>query len=258
MKVLICGKGGSGKSSISSLLAKDLLARGYRVLVVDTDESNYGLSTQLGMEDPKPLMDKVGGKGAILNMQLTAYNAGQPIIVLDESWTIDEIPSECVTKKGNLYLMQIGKVHHFEEGCACPMGGLAKDFVCQLDLAPTDVAIIDTEAGTEHLARGVATGVDVVLMVLDPSYESLRLSEKTCAMAGEASKTVYFILNKINDKHAVKMINQLGKTRVIAQIPFDPAIQENGLSGEELNEKVSGIENITEFVIQCSREKQQD
>jgi CO dehydrogenase maturation factor len=253
LKILICGKGGSGKSAIASLLAKNLLAKGYRVLVVDTDESNYGLSTQLGMKDPKALMDQLGGKGVILNKQLTAYNAGKPIIVLNESWTIDEIPSECITKKGNLYLMQIGKVHHFEEGCACPMGGLAKDFVCQLSLAPKDVAIIDTEAGTEHLARGVASGVDVVLMVLDPSYESIRLSEKTSAMAGEAGKSVYFILNKITDGFAETMLNKLGETRVIAQIPFDNSIQKKGLSGEALDIDVSGIEDITNFVIQNSK-----
>ncbi|MCW4009836.1 MAG: P-loop NTPase [Candidatus Bathyarchaeota archaeon] len=252
MKILICGKGGSGKSTLASLLAKNLLTKGYRVLVVDTDESNYGLSTQLGMEDPKALMDQLGGKAAILNKQLSAFNAGKPVITLNESWTIDEIPSECVTKKGDLYLMQIGKVHHFEEGCACPMGGLAKDFVCQLNLAPKDVAIIDTEAGTEHLARGVASGVDVVLMVLDPSCESIKLSEKTSAMASEAHKSVYFILNKINASLAETMLNKLGKTRVIAQIPFNQSIQQKGLTGEELETDVPEIEAIANFVIQNS------
>ena len=43
MKVLICGKGGSGKSTIAALLAKCVSRRGYQVLVVDSDESNYGL-----------------------------------------------------------------------------------------------------------------------------------------------------------------------------------------------------------------------
>jgi CO dehydrogenase maturation factor len=250
LKILISGKGGSGKSAIASLLAKNFLTKGYRVLVIDTDESNYGLSTQLGMKDPKALMDQLGGKFAILTKQLTAYNAGKPIIVLDESWTIDQIPSECITKKGNLYLMQIGKVHHFEEGCACPMGGLAKDFVCQLNLTPNDIAIIDTEAGTEHLARGVATGVDVVLMVLDPSCESIKLSEKTSAMAGEAKKSVYFILNKVDDSLAEEMLTKIGKTRVIAQIPFDKSIQRKGLTGEELDLALPGIESIANFVIQ--------
>lgn len=253
MKLLICGKGGSGKSAIAAMLAKTLQAKGYRVLVVDSDESNYGLSIQLGMEDPKALMEQLGGKKVILNKLLSAFYGGKQTPVINESWTRDEIPSECVTKKGNVYLMQIGKVHHFGEGCACPMGGLSKDFVSQLKLAPKDIAIIDTEAGTEHLARGVASAVDIVLMVLDPSYESIKLSEKTSAMAGEASKSVYFVLNKVNDSLAETMLNKLSKTRVIAQIPFDQSIQQTGLSGEALDINVPGLEEITDFVIQKSQ-----
>ena len=51
MKVLICGKGGSGKSTIASLLAKDLKTKGYRVLVVNADESNYSLSAQCSRKE---------------------------------------------------------------------------------------------------------------------------------------------------------------------------------------------------------------
>ena len=65
MKILICGKGGSGKSTIASLLAKNMQAQGYRVLVVDTDESNYGLSVQLGLNEPTELMEQIGGKKAV-------------------------------------------------------------------------------------------------------------------------------------------------------------------------------------------------
>lgn len=38
MKILICGKGGSGKSTVSALLARELSKNADRVLVVDTDE----------------------------------------------------------------------------------------------------------------------------------------------------------------------------------------------------------------------------
>ena len=42
MKVAVCGKGGSGKSTITTLLAKELAKRKRKVLVIDSDESNYG------------------------------------------------------------------------------------------------------------------------------------------------------------------------------------------------------------------------
>jgi CO dehydrogenase maturation factor len=65
MKISICGKGGSGKSVVTALLAVGLKAKGYRILVVDSDESNSGLFRLLGFNrPPNPLMEMVGGKGA--------------------------------------------------------------------------------------------------------------------------------------------------------------------------------------------------
>ena len=42
-KIAVCGKGGSGKSTVAALMARGLQDRGARVLVVDSDESNPGL-----------------------------------------------------------------------------------------------------------------------------------------------------------------------------------------------------------------------
>jgi CO dehydrogenase maturation factor len=49
MKISVCGKGGSGKSTIVSLLASEAQTRGYHVLVVDSDESNSGFSECLAL-----------------------------------------------------------------------------------------------------------------------------------------------------------------------------------------------------------------
>jgi CO dehydrogenase maturation factor len=62
MKILICGKGGSGKSTTASLIAKNLTTKGFRVLVVDADESNYGLNQQLGLKNPKSSWIKSAAK----------------------------------------------------------------------------------------------------------------------------------------------------------------------------------------------------
>jgi CO dehydrogenase maturation factor len=249
MKILTCGKGGSGKSTVSSLLAKNLTTKGYRVLVVDADESNYGLSAQLGLEDPKELMDQLGGKKAVVDKMWAGRSAGEKAAIFTESWSISEIPSECVSNKDNLYLLQIGKVKHFGEGCACPMGGLSRDFLNRLKLEHKDVAVIDTEAGIEHLGRGVAGSVDMILLVLDPSYESIRLSEKISAMAKEAKKSVYFILNKMDKATADKISDKIGREYIIGIVPFTPSIQEKGLSGEELDTAEVDITDVLSFVL---------
>jgi CO dehydrogenase maturation factor len=249
LKILICGKGGSGKSTIASLLAKDLKTNGYRVLVVDTDESNYGLSAQLGLETPKELMDKLGGKKTVVDKMWAGRSAGEKAAIFTESWSIDEIPKECVSTKDNLYLLQIGKVKHFGEGCACPMGGLSRDFLTRLKLGPKDVAVIDTEAGVEHLGRGIASSVDVILMVLDPSYESIRLSEKISVMAKEANKPMHFVLNKMDKATADTISSKIGKESVVSFLPFSQAIQDRGLNGEELDPQITDITEVTSFVL---------
>jgi len=63
MKISVCGKGGSGKSTLTSLLANQVISHGLGVLIVDSDESNSGLFKMLGFEyPPVPLMELVGGK----------------------------------------------------------------------------------------------------------------------------------------------------------------------------------------------------
>ena len=52
MKIAICGKGGSSKSSLTALLAMAMRNRGLKPLVVDCDESNSGLYRMLGLQAP--------------------------------------------------------------------------------------------------------------------------------------------------------------------------------------------------------------
>ena len=74
MKICICGKGGSGKSTVVALLAVELRRRGKRVLVVDSDESNAGLYWMLGLDKPPvPLMELAGGKRNIQRVLRTAF-----------------------------------------------------------------------------------------------------------------------------------------------------------------------------------------
>jgi len=60
MKILICGKGGTWKSTIAALLAKDLKTKEHGVLVINSDESNYGLSAKLGMEESQRAYGSAG------------------------------------------------------------------------------------------------------------------------------------------------------------------------------------------------------
>jgi CO dehydrogenase maturation factor len=83
MKILVCGKGGSGKSTIAALLAKCISRQGYQVLVVDSDESNYGLHRQLGLELPSYFMEYFGGKKEMISKMMAAFPKGEKVELFD-------------------------------------------------------------------------------------------------------------------------------------------------------------------------------
>ena len=108
MKIAVCGKGGCGKSTVTSLLAKALARRGKEILVIDSDESNYGLHRQLGMKLPRDFTDYFGGKQNVLNDMMLSKFTHQ---FFEETWTIDDIPEDYYSLKDGVKLMTSGKIH---------------------------------------------------------------------------------------------------------------------------------------------------
>lgn len=222
MKVSVCGKGGSGKSTIVTLLANLTRQRGFKVLVVDSDESNSGLFRMLGFKKPPvPLMEMVGGKSALKKTMRRPNIFEQPRI------EIDDIPSDYIERKDGLALVSVGKILQSLEGCACPMGVLSREFLKKLHSGSEMVTFVDMEAGVEHFGRGVDEGIDRVVIVVEPSYESLRVAEKIKELAGGMGKAVDAVLNKVpSEQVAGKLDEELKGMNIgiIGKIPNDPMV----------------------------------
>jgi len=256
MKILICGKGGSGKSTVSSLLAKAMAVKGFDVLVIDTDESNYGLHRQLGMELPGDFMNFFGGKREMIKRLMEFFKntdvekmESKPMKIFDQRWGFDDLPTEYLTIKNGIKLLAIGKIHDFGEGCACPMGALAKNLLDNLDVTEKEIVIVDTDAGVEHFGRGVEQGCDAILAVVEPSYESLKLAGKIDGMTKEIGKSIYFVLNKVDDDNRAMMLESLDQLNVVGAIPVNRDISRAGLAGEELNLNLPEIESLAGVIL---------
>ena len=198
MKIAVCGKGGCGKSTVTSLLAKALARRGKEILVIDSDESNYGLHRQLGMKLPRDFTDYFGGKQNVLNDMMLSKFTHQ---FFEETWTIDDIPEDYYSLKDGVKLMTSGKIHQANEGCSCAMGTVMTQFIQNLRLKEDQFALMDMEAGIEHFGRGIDNGVDLILIIIDPSYESLQLSKKIGELSESIRKPFYYVLNKVTTNY---------------------------------------------------------
>ncbi|MCF8024986.1 MAG: P-loop NTPase [Desulfobacteraceae bacterium] len=235
MKILVCGKGGSGKSTLSVMLARAFEAMGKVVLLVDADESNFGIPHLIGVDAPCDLMESFGGKKGFkekLNAKFPADGEG----VFDKKQSISDLASECISETGSIRVVTVGKIHHFDEGCACPMGILSKKFLSSLVVGGNEVVIVDTEAGVEHFGRGVIAEGDLILGVVDPTAESFRLVEKMREMASVAQKPVYFVLNKTEPDIESYMTSTLDPELVVEKIPKDNRMFMASLRGEPIRE----------------------
>jgi len=144
-----------------------------------------------------------------------------------------------VLERDNIRLVGIAKILQSLEGCACPMEVLSREFLKKLRLNVDEVVIVDMEAGVEHFGRGVETSMDNVLVVVEPSLDSLQLAEKVNSLAsGIGINDVRAVLNKVtSDGMAAKLREELSKRNmdVIGCIHYDPEIFDACLEGRPLH-----------------------
>jgi len=219
MKVCVCGKGGTGKSTIVMLLAYELTRRGKEVVVIDSDESNAGLYRILGLGcAPRPLIELAGGKKNVMPLMrqqantLASHEDGKSVLIQSEIRVAD-LPTEFVARKEGCCLIVVGKIHQALEGCACPMGVLTREFLKRLRLNADEMAVVDMEAGIEHFGRGIETSVDAVMAVVEPSFESIAIAERIKELAtGAGARFAGGVVNKVStgetERHVVSELRR--------------------------------------------------
>ena len=245
MKILICGKGGSGKSTVSALLAIAMRKRGKRVLLVDADESNIGLYRMLGLNIPEPLMDSLGGKkGFREKAAASGIGLGNASQLFPAALKFDGLPGNCIASLDGIRVMSVGKIHHFGEGCACPMGNLFRMLFSSLRLEKNDLVIVDTAAGVEHFGRSLDGQCDHVLCVVDPSYESIMMAKRVGAFAKEANLPVSVVLNRLTPEVNNDLSAALKSVTIIGRIPESRSIFLSNLKGKPLDSDVPEIESL--------------
>lgn len=232
-KIAVCGKGGVGKSTVAALTAIALRDMGYEVLVLDADDSNEGLHRKLGFDTmPKPLLSL-----------MDRFSDGQ---VPDTGWLegselgFEDIPEDYLVSDGRMHFMAAGKIEDALQGCACSLMDVVKLFLSKIKTGPKQIVVIDNEAGVESFGRGIERYADTILMVVEPSYESIEMAKTIRYMAeGMGIARVKAIINKVQSEKAgritIKRLIEEG-VRYLGVMEMDDDICEAGLMGTVLGE----------------------
>lgn len=186
MKIAFLGKGGSGKSTMSTAFVKELRKRGIRVLAIDADH-NMDLSYNLGAEpvlflgsDPEYIKEHVGHNRS--DKYLDVLKSAKEKGVKFSAFPADEYTKKVsVELDSGLRLITAGphtdRVRS-QEYCSHSLAAPLKVYLPLLRLLEGEAAVIDERAGTDPVATGILNGVDLAVIVREPTTNSARVAEQ--------------------------------------------------------------------------------
>ena len=226
LTLAVTGKGGVGKSTLAGTLARLWAAAGRQVLAIDADP-DANLASALGMPPELRRTIRTIAEERQLIEERTGARPREFGQVFRLNPDVRGIAEEYGSQFAGTHLVVLGAAQRAGGGCACPEAVLLKSLVRHQVLQPRDVVILDMEAGIEHLGRGTAGGVSVMLAVVEPGQRSLDTARRIREMAGSLGVPRFAAV--VNKTTAADLDRRwagecLGADQVLATIPFDPRI----------------------------------
>ncbi len=177
LRIGILGKGGTGKSTLTVLLAREMARKGYRVCLLDADSTNLGLSRALGLEqEPSPLLEYFGGM--VFSGGPVSCPVDDPSLLQGARLNVGSLPAPHLGQsKEGVTLLSAGKIGAMGPGAGCdgPVAKIARDLSLE-GMGENVVTLLDLKAGLEDMARGVLATLDLALVVVDPTVAAIRVA----------------------------------------------------------------------------------
>ena len=223
MKVAITGKGGVGKTTLSSTLARLYADEGRTVLAADVDpDANLGLALGLTQEEVDEIVPI--SKMRTLVEERTGANEANKFFKLNPY--VADIPEKFSKDINGVKLLVMGTVDVGGSGCVCPEHVMLKAILSNLSYRKNDVVIMDMEAGLEHLGRGTASNMDQFIVVIEPGARSVQTYRNVKRLASDLGVArVRVVANKVRDDSDEAFIRQsIPAEDLLGVIHYNPEI----------------------------------
>jgi CO dehydrogenase maturation factor len=236
-RVVITGKGGVGKTTLTSCLAAVMARKGINILAVDEDpQMNLPYALGLGVEKVSKIVPLNLNHAYI--EEKTGINPGK------SSWgamfklnpDVDDVVERFGVKVAEkLNLLVMGTVKQAGGGCLCAENVLLDSTIRHLSLRENEGILLDTQAGVEHFGRALAKGFSHCLVVSDDTFNALNVACHSASLARQIGiPMVCLIVNRANEKTADKLRHFQDETHIdfpklyngILQLPDESRLQD--------------------------------
>lgn len=214
MKIAFVGKGGSGKTTVSSLFVRHLARLGRTTVAIDAD-INQHLGTALGLSEEEAA--QVPALGAHMH-QLKEYLRGNNPRISSADVMLKSTPPgrgsrllrvngddpfhrDFSVKVDGISLMATGSFNEEDLGISCYHSkvGAAELYLNHVLDSPDEYVVMDMTAGADAFASGLFTRFDVTFLVAEPTRKGVSVYRQYKEYAKEHDVKIVVIGNKVED-----------------------------------------------------------
>jgi len=218
LKIAVSGKGGVGKTSVSAALTRLFARNGYKVIAVDADpDASLGIS--LGISDEE--LAKIVPLSEMEDVIKKKSAGGGAYYALNPQ--VDDVLEEYSFNLGNIKFLRMGAIKPGGSACYCKENTFLYAVIDALILDQDDVVILDMGAGIEHLTRGTSKGMDLMIIVTEPSKTSVQTAGVVKKLSQDLGiESIKFIANKVRSPKEAEFIKQqFAADELLGVIEFD-------------------------------------
>jgi CO dehydrogenase maturation factor len=205
-RVVVTGKGGVGKTSLSALISRVLAQRGHRVLALDADpQMNLPYAIGLPFDQARALVPLSKNRAYVEEKTGASSDSGWGLFFRMNPDASDAVERFGVQGPDGVQLMVMGTTVQPAAGCLCPENTLLAGVVEAMNLRRGEVILMDTQAGVEHFGRAIAKGFNHAVVVSDPTFNGTQVALHAARLSVDMGiPAVHLVINRVRDAAEAK------------------------------------------------------